>query len=38
MANIKSEGENNYGDDKENCAQDGTHRPQDGTEGCACYS
>ena len=37
MANIKSEGENNYGDDKENCAQDGTHRPQDGTEGGARF-
>src|SRR5262249_6579136 len=26
------EGENNYGDGKESCAQDGTHCPQDGTE------
>jgi hypothetical protein len=27
-----TEGENNDGDHKENCAQDETHRPQDGTE------
>ena len=36
MANIKSEGENNYGE--ENCAQDGTHCPQGGTEGGTRYS
>jgi hypothetical protein len=29
---IKAEWEKNYGDEKDNCAQDGTHRPQDGAE------
>ena len=35
---IKMEWEKNYGDEKDNCAQDGTHCPQDGTEGGARYS
>jgi hypothetical protein len=35
---IKTEWEKNYGHEKDNCAQDGTHRPQDGTEGGARYS
>ena len=35
---IKTEGEKNYGDEKDNCAQGGTHCPQDGTEGGPCYS
>src|SRR5215467_2813211 len=35
---IKTEGEKNYGDEKDNCAQDGTHCPQDGTEGGPRYS
>jgi len=34
---IKTEWEKNYGDEKDNCAQDGTHRPQDGTEGGARF-
>ena len=32
---IKMEWEKNYGDEKDNCAQDSTHCPQDGTEGGA---
>jgi hypothetical protein len=35
---IKMEWEKNYGDEKDNCAQDSTHCPQDGTEGGARYS
>ena len=35
---IKTEWEKHYGDEKDNCSQDGTHRPQDGTEGGARYS
>ena len=26
--------ENTYGTEKDDCAQNDTHRPQDGTEGC----
>jgi hypothetical protein len=37
-ADIKTEWEKNYGDAKDNCAQDGTRCPQDGTEGGARYS
>jgi hypothetical protein len=35
---IKTAWEKNYGDEKDNCAQDGTHCPKDGTEGGARYS
>jgi hypothetical protein len=34
-SDIKTEWEKNYGHEKDNCAQDCTHRPQDGTEGGA---
>jgi hypothetical protein len=35
---IKTGWEKSYGDEKDNCAQDGTHCPQDRTEGGARYS
>ena len=37
-SDIKTEWEKNYGDEKDNYAQDGTHCPQDGTKGGARYS
>ena len=35
---IETEWEENYGDEKDNCTQDGTHCPQDGTEGGTRYA
>jgi hypothetical protein len=37
-SDINTEWEENYGDDKTHRAQDGTHCPQDRTEGGARYS
>jgi hypothetical protein len=38
LGDIKTEWEKNYGDEKDNCAQDRTYYPQDGTESGARYS
>ena len=38
MATSDKKGRTNYGYDKKNCAQDDTHRPQDGTESGTRYS